>query len=95
MLCAICRIIAMKKKVPLSKFEIEEKTLEDPDRQSEIFPFREIPFWNRILVEFFWIPFGLNFVQFFLPIVEIFGNNFQAGLLGPGLVFGSGAFNLK
>lgn len=94
LMCALGRIIAAKRKVPLTDVEIQQRSSDDPDRQSEILPYKEIPLWNPIIVELVLIPLGLNCVQLLAPIIELLANNFTAGLLGPGLVIGSAAFNL-
>lgn len=54
----------------------------------------EIRVWNDTVANLTLMALGSSAPEILLSIIEIVGNNFQAGELGPGTIVGSAAFNL-
>lgn len=54
----------------------------------------EVRFWNDTCANLTLMALGSSAPEILLSIIEIVGNNFQAGELGPGTIVGSAAFNL-
>lgn len=54
----------------------------------------EVPIWNGTVANLTLMALGSSAPEILLSIIEIVGNNFEAGELGPGTIVGSAAFNL-
>ena len=54
----------------------------------------EVPVWNGTVANLTLMALGSSAPEILLSIIEIVGNNFKAGELGPGTIVGSAAFNL-
>merc|ERR1712126_610280 len=54
----------------------------------------EVRFWNDTCANLTLMALGSSAPEILLSIIEIVGNNFKAGELGPGTIVGSAAFNL-
>ncbi|XP_040572646.1 sodium/calcium exchanger 2 isoform X3 [Lepeophtheirus salmonis] len=54
----------------------------------------EVPVWNGTVANLTLMALGSSAPEILLSIIEITGNNFEAGELGPGTIVGSAAFNL-
>uniref|UniRef100_A0A914QE82 Calx-beta domain-containing protein n=1 Tax=Panagrolaimus davidi TaxID=227884 RepID=A0A914QE82_9BILA len=50
--------------------------------------------WNETVSNLTLMALGSSAPEILLSVIEIFGNNFEAGELGPGTIVGSAAFNL-
>merc|ERR1719445_1757411 len=54
----------------------------------------EVPVWNGTVANLTLMALGSSAPEILLSVIEIVGNNFEAGELGPGTIVGSAAFNL-
>lgn len=54
----------------------------------------EVQVWNATVANLTLMALGSSAPEILLSIIEIVGNNFEAGELGPGTIVGSAAFNL-
>jgi len=54
----------------------------------------EVPVWNGTVANLTLMALGSSAPEILLSVIEIVGNNFTAGELGPGTIVGSAAFNL-
>ena len=54
----------------------------------------EVQVWNATVANLTLMALGSSAPEILLSIIEIVGNNFKAGELGPGTIVGSAAFNL-
>eukprot|EP00094_Tigriopus_californicus_P004455 TCALIF_04293-PA protein Name:"Similar to Slc8a2 Sodium/calcium exchanger 2 (Rattus norvegicus)" AED:0.14 eAED:0.15 QI:0/0.83/0.84/0.92/0.83/0.92/13/236/826 len=54
----------------------------------------EVPVWNGTVANLTLMALGSSAPEILLNVIEIIGNNFEAGQLGPGTIVGSAAFNL-
>ncbi|CAD6191385.1 unnamed protein product [Caenorhabditis auriculariae] len=54
----------------------------------------EVKIWNPTVANLTLMALGSSAPEILLSIIEIVGNNFRAGELGPGTIVGSAAFNL-
>ena len=50
--------------------------------------------WNDTVANLSLLALGTSAPEILLSVIEIVGNNFEAGDLGPGTIVGSAAFNL-
>ena len=82
-MCAIEKITSKTKTIHLSS------TTPGATRQ-EI----EVEVWNGTVANLTLMALGSSAPEILLSIIEIVGNNFEAGELGPGTIVGSAAFNL-
>lgn len=64
-----------------------------PDKE-EGFETVEVRVWNDTVANLSLMALGSSAPEILLSIIEIVGNNFKAGELGPGTIVGSAAFNL-
>ncbi|XP_050390881.1 sodium/calcium exchanger 2 [Patella vulgata] len=55
---------------------------------------REVKVWNDTVANLSLLALGTSAPEILLSVIEIVGNNFQAGDLGPGTIVGSASFNL-
>ncbi|XP_065559522.1 sodium/calcium exchanger 2-like isoform X2 [Artemia franciscana] len=79
---AIEKITSTTKKVFLSR---------GPGVEDEVL---EVRIWNDTVANLTLMALGSSAPEILLSIIEIIGNNFEAGELGPGTIVGSAAFNL-
>ena len=82
-MCAIEKITSKTKKVYLSS------TTPGGSRQAV-----EVQVWNATVANLTLMALGSSAPEILLSIIEIVGNSFEAGELGPGTIVGSAAFNL-
>ena len=54
----------------------------------------EVSVWNGTVANLTLMALGSSAPEILLSVIEIMGNNFEAGDLGPGTIVGSAAFNL-
>lgn len=54
----------------------------------------EVKIWNETVANLTLMALGSSAPEILLSIIEIVGNNFESGDLGPGTIVGSAAFNL-
>lgn len=54
----------------------------------------EVRIWNDTVANLTLMALGSSAPEILLSIIEIVGNNFESGALGPGTIVGSAAFNL-
>ena len=54
----------------------------------------EVRIWNDTVANLTLMALGSSAPEILLSIIEIIGNDFKAGDLGPGTIVGSAAFNL-
>ena len=54
----------------------------------------EVKVWNDTVANLSLLALGTSAPEILLSVIEIIGNNFEAGELGPGTIVGSAAFNL-
>lgn len=54
----------------------------------------EVPVWNGTVANLTLMALGSSAPEILLSCIEIVGNNFESGALGPGTIVGSAAFNL-
>jgi len=54
----------------------------------------EVSVWNGTVANLTLMALGSSAPEILLSVIEIMGNNFEAGELGPGTIVGSAAFNL-
>ena len=82
-MCAIETITSKTKKVKVAK--------QGPKAESE---WIEVRVWNDTVANLTLMALGSSAPEILLSIIEIVGNNFKAGELGPSTIVGSAAFNL-
>lgn len=54
----------------------------------------EVRIWNDTVANLTLMALGSSAPEILLSIIEIVGNDFKSGALGPGTIVGSAAFNL-
>ena len=54
----------------------------------------EVRVWNETVANLTLMALGSSASEILLSIIELIGNNFSAGELGPGSIVGAAAFNL-
>lgn len=82
-MCAIETITSKTKRIKVA-------TVGDSNSFEEV----EIRVWNNTVANLTLMALGSSAPEILLSIIEIVGNKFQAGDLGPGTIVGSAAFNL-
>ena len=82
-MCAIEKITSKTKLIHLGSGDSEE----GPEAI-------EVSVWNGTVANLTLMALGSSAPEILLSIIEIVGNNFEAGELGPGTIVGSAAFNL-
>lgn len=65
----------------------------DPNDPTKVVD-REVKLWNDTVANLTLMALGSSSPEILLSVIEICGNNFLAGDLGPGTIVGSAAFNL-
>ena len=89
-MCAIEKITSKTKRIHIAGSG--DKGSEDEDEAGpEII---EVPVWNGTVANLTLMALGSSAPEILLSVIEIVGNNFKAGELGPGTIVGSAAFNL-
>ena len=81
-MCAIEKITSKTKRIEISS--------QDPNK-SNVF---EVQVWNATVANLTLMALGSSAPEILLSVIEIIGNKFEAGALGPGTIVGSAAFNL-
>ena len=81
-MCAIEKITSKTKKIHIAS------TREDVPEVIEV------QVWNSTVANLTLMALGSSAPEILLSVIEIVGNNFKAGELGPGTIVGSAAFNL-
>lgn len=84
-MCAIEKITSKTKQIHVAGQD------GDKDEGPEII---EVPVWNGTVANLTLMALGSSAPEILLSVIEIVGNNFKAGELGPGTIVGSAAFNL-
>ncbi|KAG0431165.1 hypothetical protein HPB47_022051 [Ixodes persulcatus] len=82
-MCAIEKITSKTRRITLSA--------QVPGAQPDVI---EVKVWNETVANLTLMALGSSAPEILLAIIEIMGNNFEAGDLGPGTIVGSAAFNL-
>ncbi|XP_022669328.1 sodium/calcium exchanger 3-like isoform X3 [Varroa destructor] len=102
-MCSIEKITSKTRKITLSPqkkvlrvygdghFEPDSDIVLMPDSEPEVI---EVKVWNETVVNLTLMALGSSAPEILLSIIEIIGNDFHAGELGPGTIVGSAAFNL-
>jgi solute carrier family 8 (sodium/calcium exchanger) len=85
-MCAIERITSTTKKITIASA--------DPNSKEDTPEVIEIPVWNGTVANLTLMALGSSAPEILLSIIEIVGNGFESGELGPGTIVGSAAFNL-
>ena len=82
-MCAIEKITSKTKQVKIADSDAKEGTR-----------VVEVKVWNDTVANLSLLAFGTSAPEILLNVIEICGNTFVAGKLGPGTIVGSAAFNL-
>ncbi|CAJ0923066.1 unnamed protein product, partial [Mesorhabditis belari] len=90
-MCAIEKITSKTKKI---KVKQEAGKLVDSAHQPDSDEYEEVRVWNPTVANLTLMALGSSAPEILLSCIEIVGNNFHAGDLGPGTIVGSAAFNL-
>lgn len=77
-----------------SKTKVIRVATDDEDVNGKGYEEVEIRVWNDTVANLTLMALGSSAPEILLSIIEIVGNNFEAGELGPGTIVGSAAFNL-
>ncbi|XP_028967562.1 sodium/calcium exchanger 3 [Galendromus occidentalis] len=97
-MCSIEKITSKTRKITLSAQQRIVKVYQEgsrPDSDSDIEPeVIEVKVWNETVANLTLMALGSSAPEILLSIIEIAGNDFKAGELGPGTIVGSAAFNL-
>ncbi|KHJ45098.1 sodium/calcium exchanger 1 [Trichuris suis] len=86
-MCSIERITSTKRRVKV-------QTTVDDETGSILEQYQETIVWNPTVANLTLMALGSSAPEILLSIIEIIGNGFKAGDLGPGTIVGSAAFNL-
>ncbi|KRY17762.1 Sodium/calcium exchanger 1, partial [Trichinella patagoniensis] len=86
-MCAVERITSTKRTLKL-------QTAIDEETGSVLEQYQEVLIWNPTVANLTLMALGSSAPEILLSIIEIIGNGFKAGDLGPGTIVGSAAFNL-
>lgn len=82
-MCAIEKITSKTRIVKIADSEVKEGTRDV-----------EVKVWNDTVANLSLLAFGTSAPEILLNVIEICGNKFVAGELGPGTIVGSASFNL-
>ncbi|KAF1758445.1 hypothetical protein GCK72_014903 [Caenorhabditis remanei] len=91
-MCSIEQITSATRKVKRQKKVGRLVSKEEEDGDEEQFEYIRI--WNPTVANLTLMALGSSAPEILLSIIEIVGNGFKAGDLGPGTIVGSAAFNL-
>uniref|UniRef100_A0A1I7XL08 Na_Ca_ex domain-containing protein n=1 Tax=Heterorhabditis bacteriophora TaxID=37862 RepID=A0A1I7XL08_HETBA len=92
-MCSIERITSAKRKVKRPKNKSEQREVMR-NASSEDTEYEEVRIWNPTVANLTLMALGSSAPEILLSTIEIVGNGFKAGELGPGTIVGSAAFNL-
>ncbi len=84
-MCAIERITSQKTKVKVTP---EGQNSDDEDDISDIPVYREVLVWNPTVANLSLMALGSSAPEILLSVIEIVGNDFKAGDLGPSTIVG-------
>ncbi|XP_050390892.1 sodium/calcium exchanger 3 isoform X2 [Patella vulgata] len=82
-MCSIEKITSKTRKIRVADSSV-------PEGYKEL----EVKVWNDTVANLSLLALGTSAPEILLSVIEIVGNNFKAGDLGPGTIVGSAAFNL-
>uniref|UniRef100_A0A915JGW7 Calx-beta domain-containing protein n=1 Tax=Romanomermis culicivorax TaxID=13658 RepID=A0A915JGW7_ROMCU len=85
-MCAILRITSTTRKVRVSN-----RVARMDDNQAR---YETVLIWNPTVANLTLMALGSSAPEILLSLIELIGNDFKAGSLGPGTIVGSAAFNL-
>lgn len=91
-MCSIEQITSATKKVKKQKKAGQLVAKEEDEEIDEQYDYVRI--WNPTVANLTLMALGSSAPEILLSIIEIVGNGFKAGDLGPGTIVGSAAFNL-
>uniref|UniRef100_A0A1I7U5H1 Calx-beta domain-containing protein n=1 Tax=Caenorhabditis tropicalis TaxID=1561998 RepID=A0A1I7U5H1_9PELO len=91
-MCSIEQITSATRKIKKEKKRGRLVSKEDEGEGEEQFEYVRI--WNPTVANLTLMALGSSAPEILLSIIEIVGNGFKAGDLGPGTIVGSAAFNL-
>ncbi|KAF8369035.1 hypothetical protein PRIPAC_86864 [Pristionchus pacificus] len=94
-MCAIQRITTTMRKIKKEreKTSLVEQGMNTAQRTDEE-EFEYVKVWNPTVANLTLMALGSSASEILLSIIEVIGNGFEAGVLGPGTIVGSAAFNL-
>ncbi|GMR47159.1 hypothetical protein PMAYCL1PPCAC_17354, partial [Pristionchus mayeri] len=95
-MCAIERITSTTKKIKKKREELPlvEQGEKAVQVRSEDEEYEYVKVWNPTVANLTLMALGSSAPEILLSLIEIIGNDFKAGDLGPGTIVGSAAFNL-
>lgn len=88
-MCAIERITSVTRKVRISKTDPENLHADD---MSDVVTYKEVPVWNPTVANLTLMALGSSAPEILLSIIEIVGNDFRSGELGPSTIVGTSLF---
>ncbi|CAI5448866.1 unnamed protein product [Caenorhabditis angaria] len=91
-MCAIEQITSATRKV--KRTPKKDKLVEDAATEEGEETYDYVKIWNPTVANLTLMALGSSAPEILLSIIEIIGNDFKAGSLGPGTIVGSAAFNL-
>ncbi|XP_062575827.1 sodium/calcium exchanger 3-like isoform X2 [Saccostrea cucullata] len=78
----------------IEKITSKTKIIRIPNVEKKEDKVLEVKVWNDTVANLSLMAFGTSAPEILLSVIEIVGNKFKAGELGPGTIVGSAAFNL-
>lgn len=78
----------------IEKITSKTKLIRIPNAEKKEDKFVEVKVWNDTVANLSLMAFGTSAPEILMSVIEIVGNKFKAGELGPGTIVGSAAFNL-
>ncbi|MFH4976602.1 hypothetical protein AB6A40_003311 [Gnathostoma spinigerum] len=93
-MCSIENITSATWKVKLSRTKKKRLVAEEIALNENLKESAEVRIWNPTVANLTLMALGSSAPEILLSIIEIVGNGFYAGDLGPGTIVGSAAFNL-
>lgn len=78
----------------IEKITSKTKLIRIPNAEKKEDRMVEVKVWNDTVANLSLMAFGTSAPEILLSVIEIVGNGFEAGELGPGTIVGSAAFNL-
>ncbi|XP_061168050.1 sodium/calcium exchanger 3-like isoform X2 [Saccostrea echinata] len=78
----------------IEKITSKTKIIRIPNAEKKEDKMLEVKVWNDTVANLSLMAFGTSAPEILLSVIEIVGNEFKAGELGPGTIVGSAAFNL-
>lgn len=92
-MCSIEQITSATRKVKRTK-KVGRLVSKEEEEEGEDEQYEYIRIWNPTVANLTLMALGSSAPEILLSIIEIVGNGFKAGDLGPGTIVGSAAFNL-